>query len=178
MKRILFDPKTRIPVDLKRCQAEKKLGAFQMGGDPSKRTRCNNIPSFIATKRLSEWTDSVKGAMSLCGECKKVCESWLADEVTFAEIKAPLMQLLQHSSECPTCGTRLRARRQGGFVCTMGHVWLQGLADAPTKKEPNGAWCYKCRHVHARPERCGVITRNHVVCTCAGSKKMRVKGRV
>ena len=58
------------PIDSTRCQAEVKSGSFMTHG-PRSYIRCINKPSWIAVDvRNGEFY----GAMSLCEECRKVCE--------------------------------------------------------------------------------------------------------
>ena len=58
------------PVDATQCQSEKKEGSFMTFGIPEFR-RCTNPPSWLAVDiREGEFY----GAMSLCEECRKVCE--------------------------------------------------------------------------------------------------------
>ena len=58
------------PIDASRCQAEWKEGSFMTFG-PRSNVRCQKTPSWVAVEvRGGEFY----GAMSLCNECKKVCE--------------------------------------------------------------------------------------------------------
>jgi len=57
-------------IDSQRCQAEKKEGSFMTLG-PRKYIRCQNKPTWVAVDIRA---GSFCGAMSLCDECKKVCE--------------------------------------------------------------------------------------------------------
>lgn len=58
------------PVDVGRCQAEAKEGSFMTFG-PRQYVRCSNEPTWIA---VDVREGVFYGAMSLCDECKKVCE--------------------------------------------------------------------------------------------------------
>jgi len=58
------------PIDADRCQAEVKEGSFMTFG-LRRYVRCDNEPSWIAVD-IQE--GKFYGAMSLCEECKKVCE--------------------------------------------------------------------------------------------------------
>ena len=71
------------PVDKKRCQAERRLGAFQLGGDAHKVTRCANEATHVVKFKDRR----KKGAMSVCGSCKPICESYMPGEVDFFEIR-------------------------------------------------------------------------------------------
>ena len=58
------------PIDTTRCQAEIKEGSFMTFG-PRSYQRCQRKPTWIA---VDVRDSSFYGAMSLCDECKKVCE--------------------------------------------------------------------------------------------------------
>lgn len=58
------------PVDANRCQAEKKEGSFMTLG-PRSYIRCRAKPSWIA---IEIQNGKFAGAMSLCDDCKRVCE--------------------------------------------------------------------------------------------------------
>jgi hypothetical protein len=58
-----------IPPDKTRCQAEKPLGAFRMGGPAFE--RCHNRPTQIVRER-TPGRDGRRGSMSLCDECRVV----------------------------------------------------------------------------------------------------------
>jgi len=58
------------PIDASRCQAEKKEGSFMTFG-PRQYIRCSNKPTWVAVEVKD---GSFYGAMSLCDDCKKVCE--------------------------------------------------------------------------------------------------------
>lgn len=59
-----------IPVDEKQCQTEiTSYRPFVMGGNVNQVERCKERPAFIATERKAG-PDGLKGAMSLCPECK------------------------------------------------------------------------------------------------------------
>ena len=58
------------PVDASRCQAEVKEGSFMTLG-PRPITRCKNKPVWLA---IEVRDGAFYGSMSLCGECRKVCE--------------------------------------------------------------------------------------------------------
>jgi len=69
-KKIEQELKPIDPIDASRCQAEVKEGSFMTFG-PRRFVRCKNEPVWIAV----EVKDGIfYGAMSLCDECKKVCE--------------------------------------------------------------------------------------------------------
>lgn len=59
-----------IPLDLKQCQTEITFyRPFVMGGPTLQVERCKERPAFIATEKTAG-PDGLKGAMSLCPECK------------------------------------------------------------------------------------------------------------
>jgi hypothetical protein len=60
------------PVDRKRCQAEKQVGAFTLGGTIGERTRCPNVPLYIVTEKMPG-KDGLVGSMSLCPACLEIC---------------------------------------------------------------------------------------------------------
>jgi len=125
-----LDPKKRIPPDLKRCQAERVHEGHTfmcMGCNPNP-VQCTNVPTCIAYEAKSSWKDGKKGSMSLCDRCRVVCEKQMPGKVTFGPIRLPM----PFKPRCPTCNGLLRERKTvGGLRCRTGHVWLQGLADAP-----------------------------------------------
>lgn len=61
-----------IPVDMKRCQAETKepVNPFGVGHPPSQWERCKKEPRWVAMEPR-ENGKSDRGAMSLCGVCRK-----------------------------------------------------------------------------------------------------------
>lgn len=58
------------PIDPKQCQSEVKEGSFMTFG-PRRYIRCGKKPTWIA---VDIQDGKFYGAMSLCDECKKVCE--------------------------------------------------------------------------------------------------------
>lgn len=62
------------PPDLKQCQSEKPNGntIFTLGGVPGL-VRCKSRPIFIA-KEPKRPDGKVRGSMSLCLDCLRVCE--------------------------------------------------------------------------------------------------------
>jgi len=59
-----------LPIDPTRCQAQVKSGSLMTFG-PVKLIRCFKPPTWVAVDvRDGEFY----GAMSLCDDCKKVCE--------------------------------------------------------------------------------------------------------
>ena len=58
------------PVDVSRCQAEIKEGSVMTFG-PRRFIRCEEKPIWIA---VDVREGVFYGAMSLCDDCKKVCE--------------------------------------------------------------------------------------------------------
>lgn len=58
------------PIDTTRCQAEKKEGSFMTFG-PRRFVRCEKKPAWVA---VDVRQGVFYGAMSLCDDCKKVCE--------------------------------------------------------------------------------------------------------
>lgn len=70
------------PIDASRCQAERRAGSFMTLG-PRPMVRCTNVPTWIAVAVKEGRFD---GAMSLCGDCKKVCELELP-EVAYQELQ-------------------------------------------------------------------------------------------
>ena len=69
-------------IDPLRCQAEVKEGSFMTLG-PRSYQRCQCIPIWIAVD-IRE--GSFHGAMSLCDDCKKVCEIRMPS-VSFQRLK-------------------------------------------------------------------------------------------
>jgi len=72
-------------VDHARCQADVKsaYNPWIMGGDVGGRWgRCTNKPTWYA-REAEAGKDGRKGAMSLCDECKGVCEKLKGASVTF-----------------------------------------------------------------------------------------------
>lgn len=69
-----------IPVDYKRCQAEKPNGAtfMTMGGTPQM-IRCANKPTVVITE-TKEGKDGLQGCMSLCDDCLKVAHKQLPQD--------------------------------------------------------------------------------------------------
>jgi len=65
-----------IPPDKARCQAEKKVGAFVLGGRIGERTRCSAEPSVIVTE-VEPGKDGEIGSMSLCKECFGVFQDYM-----------------------------------------------------------------------------------------------------
>jgi hypothetical protein len=75
------------PVDLRQCQGEKQVGAFALGGRIGHRTRCTNVPTWLALEMKPD-SDGRRGAMSLCDECKPICEKQMGTGfATYQEIK-------------------------------------------------------------------------------------------
>ena len=72
-----------IPLDLRQCQSEIKEGSFMTLG-PRSFHRCTNVPVWIAIEGPRKDGES-PGSMSLCDDCKKVCEGQMPD-VTFRRI--------------------------------------------------------------------------------------------
>lgn len=62
-------------VDSKQCQGEYREGSFMTFG-PRKMVRCNSSPTWLA---VSIKDGEFYGAMSLCDECKRVCEIQLPE---------------------------------------------------------------------------------------------------
>lgn len=58
------------PIDASRCQAEIIEGSFMTFG-LRPRVRCKNTPTWIGVEIKD---GKFYGAMSLCDECKKICE--------------------------------------------------------------------------------------------------------
>lgn len=73
-----------IPPDLDRCQSEIREGSFMTLG-PRSYERCKNTPAFIAIETKAG-KDGQRGSMSLCPECKAVCEKELGHAVEFKSI--------------------------------------------------------------------------------------------
>ena len=76
-----------IPPDVHLCQALKPNGNTFMTlcGVPGYE-RCDNKPLFIATKKNAD-KDGHVGSMSLCEECRIVCEKQMPDAVIFSYIE-------------------------------------------------------------------------------------------
>jgi hypothetical protein len=74
------------PIDFNQCQGEKQVGAFALGGQIGKRTRCTRTPRWLAVEINPK--DGVRGGMTLCEECKEICiEVMGADFATYQKIK-------------------------------------------------------------------------------------------
>ena len=70
------------PIDTLQCQGEIKEGSFMTFG-PRQYRRCPCIPTWIAV----DVRDGLfYGAMSLCDDCKKVCEVRLPS-VSYQKLK-------------------------------------------------------------------------------------------
>lgn len=72
-------------VDHARCQADIRsaYNPWVMGGDVGgKWGRCTKKPTWYA-REVKAGSDGRKGAMSLCDECKPVCEERMGASVTF-----------------------------------------------------------------------------------------------
>lgn len=81
------------PPDLKRCQAEKPNGhtIFTLGGVPGL-VQCKNVPLFIA-KEPQRADGRKQGSMSVCLECRTICEKQVPG-TTFKKIdRKPLTPL-------------------------------------------------------------------------------------
>jgi hypothetical protein len=70
MSRETFNAGDLLPVDPTRCQAEKSTGSFMTFG-PRKLERCTSKPTWIG---IEVKDGQFYGAMSLCDDCKRVCE--------------------------------------------------------------------------------------------------------
>lgn len=71
-----------LPVDPEQCQAMKPNGnTFATFGGKPGLVRCKNKPAWIATEKVAQ--ENERGSMSLCHDCKKVCEKQMPDKVTF-----------------------------------------------------------------------------------------------
>ncbi len=71
------------PIDAERCQGESRESSFMTFGIPSF-IRCSQKPRWIA---ISVRSGTFYGAMSLCDECKKVCEIRMPD-ISFQKLGA------------------------------------------------------------------------------------------
>lgn len=72
-------------VDHERCQADIKsaYNPFILGGDVGgKWGRCKNKPTWYA-REVVPGSDGRKGAMSLCDECKPICEKRMGAAISF-----------------------------------------------------------------------------------------------
>lgn len=72
-------------VDHARCQADVKSAykPFILGGDVGgKWGRCDAKPAWYA-REVVAGKDGRKGAMSLCDDCKPICEKMVGEKVTF-----------------------------------------------------------------------------------------------
>lgn len=80
-------PEELEPIDFSTCQAEEKKGSFMTLG-PHKYVRCTQPPTWLA---VSIKGGNFDGAMSLCDECKKVCEIRMSEiqalEVSYQKLK-------------------------------------------------------------------------------------------
>ena len=75
--------KKLIPLDKKRCQAEKKIGdSFMSLGGLMGRIRCKNKPNVIITEKTYREGYKKRGSMSLCDECLIVAKKQLGDTFT------------------------------------------------------------------------------------------------
>lgn len=61
-------------LDADRCQGEviERLGAFRLGGPPTKVVRCSNAPYFVAVENQESKKDRLRGAMTLCLSCAEI----------------------------------------------------------------------------------------------------------
>lgn len=79
------------PPDRKQCQAfpnQLKWNPWSVGGAPRQMpVRCSNKPTWIA-KETKPGEDGQRGSMSLCEECKVLCEKHRKnDGITYRRIK-------------------------------------------------------------------------------------------
>ena len=76
---------TMLPIDVEQCQALVPNGNTFMtfGGKPGL-IRCKNKPSWVAIEK--EASEGERGGMSLCNDCKAVCERQLPNKVTYQRI--------------------------------------------------------------------------------------------
>lgn len=73
------------PVDHERCQSDIRTTyrPFIMGGDVGgKWGRCKNKATWYA-REVEPDKDGRRGSMSLCDECKPVCETRMGGKITF-----------------------------------------------------------------------------------------------
>jgi len=70
------------PIDPLMCQAEKKEGSFMTFG-PRRYQGCPCIPTWVA---IDVRDGKFYGAMSLCDDCKKVCEAQMPS-ASFQKLK-------------------------------------------------------------------------------------------
>lgn len=72
------------PVSHNACQADIKdpYNPFQLGAPPPRFRPCGKKPTWYAQETVVG-PDGRKGSMSLCDECKVVCEGRLGDKATF-----------------------------------------------------------------------------------------------
>ena len=73
-RREAAEPKLE-PPDTARCQAERKVGAFALGGRIGKRSRCERAPTVIL-EETQPGDDGQRGSMSLCDECLAVARGY------------------------------------------------------------------------------------------------------
>jgi len=78
MKKKETGKKKLTPPDKQQCQAEHQIGAFVMGGQIGKLTRCNNTPTVIVTEK-KKGKDGLIGSMSLCEKCLNVAKKQLGE---------------------------------------------------------------------------------------------------
>lgn len=67
-----------IPVDVHRCQTEKRDGSFMTLG-PRTWTRCSNPATVVAVER-TPGEDGKTGGMSMCDDCLAVAREKLGDD--------------------------------------------------------------------------------------------------
>lgn len=61
------------PVDLRRCQAERRVGDPWRIGDPIRWERCDRVPSKVAIEPELDKLTKTRGAMALCRSCATKC---------------------------------------------------------------------------------------------------------
>jgi hypothetical protein len=74
-----------LPIDIEQCQALVPNGNtfMTLGGRPGL-VRCKNRPTWIAIETVPK--NNMRGGMSLCDDCKAMCEKQLPGKVTYQRI--------------------------------------------------------------------------------------------
>lgn len=74
-----------IKPDYLQCQSEiTSYHPFILGGKCQETKRCINQPIWLASEKESK--DNEIGSMTLCEECKVVCEKQMKNKVTFKKL--------------------------------------------------------------------------------------------
>lgn len=84
-----------VPADRQRCQVERPVGPFVLGGVIGSMIRCSNKPVVIATE-VKPAKDGQRGSMSICTDCLAVfLERTDVPKATFKKIELPTKKALR-----------------------------------------------------------------------------------